>query len=289
MSRILFAAAVALAGVAAVLLLIWLGQRRMIYFPFGGVVPHPREVGLASAEEVTLRTEDGLMLGAWFVRRGQTAGRVGGPGSTDGAAGWTVILFNGNGGDRTLRVPLARRLAEEGIGVLMVDYRGYGGNPGSPTEAGLLRDARAARRWADERLRDGRGRIAYLGESLGTGVAVALAAEKQPDALILRSPYTSLADVGAHHYPFLPVRWLLRDRYASVERMAGLSCPVLVIAAERDSVVPAALSRRLFEAAPASGRRWLLLPGADHNDMEALAGDAVISAIVGLLSAAPTW
>jgi fermentation-respiration switch protein FrsA (DUF1100 family) len=165
----------------------------------------------------------------------------------------------------------------------MLDYRGYGGNPGSPDEQGLGRDARAARRWVDRELAGRSARIAYLGESLGSGVAVGLAAELPPDALILRSPFTSMADVARHHYPFLPVGWLLSERYPSDSRMATLACPTLVIAAERDSIVPATLSRRLFESAPPAGRRWLLLPGVDHNDYEALAGDAMIEAIVGFL------
>ena len=129
----------------------------------------------------------------------------------------------------------------------------------------------------------GTTKVAYMGESLGTGVAVALAAEHPPGALILRSPPTSLADVGSWHYPFLPVRLLLRDRYASIERIGRLSCPILVIAAERDSIVPSSLSRRLFEAAPAGKRRWFLLRAADHNDYETVAGDAVVEEIVRFL------
>jgi len=230
MTRIATGLGVAALAAAALLMLLWLSQRRLMYFPFGDV-PDPRMVGLASAGEVRLATQDGLTLGAWFVEPAS-------PGT-----GWTVILFNGNAGNRALRAPLARGLAANGIAVLMVDYRGYGGNPGSPTEEGLLRDARAARGWVGERAAGG-ARLAYFGESLGTGVAVALAAERAPDALILRSPYTTMADVAAFHYPFLPVRWLLRDRYASIDRIAAIPCPVLAIAAERDSVVPAVLSRR---------------------------------------------
>ena len=92
-----------------------------------------------------------------------------------------------------------------------------------------------------------------------------------------------MAEVAAVHYPFLPARWLLRDRYASIDRIGAVSCPVLIIAAERDSVVPVSLSRRLFDAARPDRRRWFLLAGADHNDDETLAGDAVIAAVVGFL------
>ena len=271
MTRIGVAAAMLAAGVLALLLLAWVAQRRLMYFPFGGSVGSPREAGLENAREVTLSTEDGLRLRAWLVE----------PASSP--SGWTLILFNGNAGNRALRAPLARLLSERGIRVLMLDYRGYGGNPGSPTETGLLRDARAARRWVDG-LAIARGsRVAYFGESLGTGVAVALATEYPPNALILRSPYTSMADVAAVHYPFLPARWLLRDRYESLARVGSLPCPVLIIAAERDSVIPARLSRRLFEAAAPDRRRWLLLAGADHNDYEALAGEAVIREVTAFL------
>ena len=259
---------------AALLLLAWLGQRRLMYLPTGGPVPHPRDAELATATEVVIPTEDGLSLGAWFVEPAAPA------------VGWTVILFNGNAGHRGFRAPLARRLSDRGIGVLMIDYRGFGDNPGTPTEVGLLRDARAARRWIDRRLPGQPSRVAYFGESLGTGVAVALAVERAPDALILRSPFTSMVDVARYHFPFLPARWLLRDRYPSDQRIGSLSCPLLIIAAERDSVVPADLARRLFEAAPPARRRWLLLPGADHNDYEALAGNAVIDGVVRILETA---
>jgi uncharacterized protein len=272
--RVTTAVLVAAIAAAALLVLAWLGQRRLMYLPTGGPVPHPRDVGLATAAEVTVPTEDGLSLGAWFVEPAAPA------------LGWTVILFNGNAGHRAFRAALARRLAERGIATLMLDYRGYGGNPGTPSETGLLRDARAARRWVDRRLAGQPSRVAYFGESLGTGVAVALAVERQPDALILRSPYTSMVDVAGYHYPFLPARWLLRDRYRSDERVGSLACPILIVAAERDSVVPARLARRLFDAAPPARRHWLLLPGTDHNDYEAVAGDAVVDGVVRLLEAA---
>jgi len=183
------------------------------------------------------------------------------------------------------RAELAHAFRPHGVAMLLFDYRGYGDNAGSPDERGLALDARAARRYLLSRPDVDAARLVYFGESLGTGVAVALAVERQPDALILRSPYTSMADLAHYHYPFLPGRWLLRDRYPSVERIGSVSCPTLIIAAERDSVVPAALARRLFDAAPPASRRWFLLPGADHNDYEALAGDAVIDEVVRFLTA----
>ena len=123
----------------------------------------------------------------------------------------------------------------------------------------------------------------YFGESLGAAVAVGLAVQRPPAALVLRSPFTSLADVGAVHYPWLPVRRLLLDRYPSIERIASVRAPVLVIAGDRDDIVPATLSRRLYDAA-AEPKRYVLVPGAGHNDPELLDGRQMLDEIEGFLS-----
>jgi uncharacterized protein len=256
------------AMLAIVLLLCWLGQRRLIYFPFGEVPP-PAAAGLPGAEAISFPTDDGLTLGGWFVP-GQPAGR-----------GVTAIVFNGNAGNRSFRVPLAAGLAERGISVLLFDYRGYGGNAGSPSEEGLAADTRAARRYVAGRA--GGDRIVYLGESLGTGVAVRLAVEQPPEALILRSPFTSLTDTGRHHYPFLPVGLLLTDRYTSIDRIGDVPCPLLVIAGDSDSIIPVNQSRRLFEAAR-QPKRLAIIERADHNDYELLAGKRVLDAIADFLN-----
>jgi len=182
------------------------------------------------------------------------------------------------------REPLARALANVGLAVLLFDYRGYGGNPGSPSETGLAADARAARTYLERRGDVDPSRIVYFGESLGTGVAVALALERPPAALILRSPYTSMSKLGHHHYPFLPVSLLLSDRYPSVERIGRITCPVLVIAGERDSIVPPEQSQRLFNAAP-EPKRLVVIPGADHNDYSLLVGELLIEEVVRFLAA----
>ncbi len=246
-------------------LMAWAFQRKLMYFPLHEV-PAPQEMGLAGAEAIAFDTEDGLPLGAWFVP------------SPEGGAGVTAIIFNGNAGNRAYRAPLAKQLADRGMATLLFDYRGYGGNPGSPSEDGFARDARAARRYLASRPDVDETRIVYFGESLGAAVALNLALEFPPRALVLRSPFTSMADVGAHHYPFLPVRWLLRDRFPSLDRIRRLRCPVLVIAAEADSIVPSEQSLRLYEAAP-DPKRLLVLRGTDHNDYELLAGSRMIAAI----------
>jgi fermentation-respiration switch protein FrsA (DUF1100 family) len=257
---------------AALLLLValaWFFQRRMIYFPLEQRVAPVQSV-LAGAEEVVFETEDGLRLQGWFVPAG------GGP------ARATVLVFNGNAGNRSYRAPLAAFLARRGYAVLLFDYRGYGGNPGRPSERGLLADGRAARAWLESRPDVDPRRLVLFGESLGAAVALAGASERPPAALVLRSPFTSLTDVGRRHYPFLPVRWLLADRYPSLERITGLDCPLLVVAGERDRIVPIDQSRTLFETAPVSHKRFLSLPGG-HNDFELLAGDRLVDAMIAFM------
>lgn len=262
-------------GVVAVLLagtvvaILWALQRQLIYFPDAGEVPPAGEV-IAGARDVTLRTDDGLALDAWFV-----------PPST-GDRRMAVLLAPGNAGDRTGRAGLARELRRRGFAVLLLDYRGYGGNPGRPSEEGLIEDATAA---AEELAELGYPpeRTIYLGESLGTGVVAALAARRPPAGLVLRSPFTELADVGAHHYPFLPVRWLLRDRFPVAEHLAGSDVPVTVIYGGGDTVVPPELSRRVADAAPELVET-VVLRRADHNDA-AMFGPAVAEAVVRVAEA----
>jgi uncharacterized protein len=266
--RRLARAGVAVAVVLAVLTgLLWGLQRRLVYLPDDGPVPAAATV-LPGARDVVLETSDGLRLGAWFV-----------PGRD--AAAPAVLVANGNGGHRGLRAPLAAALARRGLAVLLFDYRGYGGNPGSPSEAGLARDVRAARAHLLEKAGVPPGRLLYLGESLGAAVVTELATEHPPAGLVLRSPFVDLAAVGAEHYPFLPVRALLRDRYPVAERIATVRVPTTVVLGDADSIVPPAQSRAVAAAA-ASLHRLVEVPGADHNDRELLDGDALVDAVLEL-------
>ncbi len=240
--------------VGVVIGILWAVQRQLIYFPDSTEVP-PAAAVVPGARDVTLHTEDGLDLGAWFIpARGRPAGH----------RPMAVLVAPGNGGNRAGRAGLARELSERGLAVLLMDYRGYGGNPGSPSEEGLAADAVAA----SEAL-TGLGfppeRTVYFGESLGTGVVAALAARRPPAGLVLRSPFTELAAVGAHHYPFVPVRLLLRDRFPVLGHVGDSEVPVTVIYAEGDSIVPAGLSEEVADAAPVLVER-LVIEDADHND-----------------------
>ena len=264
----LFALVVVLLLVAVV----WTQQRRLMYFPFASV-PSPDVVGLAGVTPVSFPTRDGLRLNGWFVSR------------TDAPA-LTVIVFNGNAGNRAFRAPLADALARANLAVLLFDYRGFGGNPGAPSESGLRIDARAAREYVIGRSDAQRGRLVYFGESLGTAVATELAAEHPPAALILRSPFTSMTEVGSHHYTFLPVGWLLRDRYDTIDRIARVQAPLLVIGGDQDRIVPIEQTRRVYEAAQ-DPKTLLIIRGADHNDDSLLAGRELIDAVLRFLRALP--
>jgi uncharacterized protein len=255
--------------VTLVLLALWAGQRQLMYFPFGDAPAHDA-LGLVDVEPVLFTTADGLRLGGWFF-------------PTDGEAGpATVLVFNGNAGNRSYRVPLATALRDHGFQVLLFDYRGFGGNAGTPTERGLALDARAARAFLLQRSDVDVSRLVYFGESLGSAVAAELASEHPPAALILRSPFTSMADVGQYHYWWLPVRWLIRDRYTTIDLIDRVRSPLLVIVGEHDRIVPAEFSRRLYDAA-GEPKTILSMPDADHNDYDLLAGETMIDGIVKFL------
>jgi fermentation-respiration switch protein FrsA (DUF1100 family) len=268
MSRVLVLGATCVAAIAVLLTIVWAAQRRLIYFPFGG---EPEADGIGTHAPVSFPTADGLQLNAWWFAAATSPPRA------------TVLVFNGNAGNRAHRVPLAEALRRGSLQVLLVDYRGFGGNPGSPSERGLAADSRAAHAYVSRRPDVDRARLVYFGESLGSAVAVELAAEHPPAAIVLRSPFTSMADIGAHHYPFLPVRLLIRDRFPSIDRIVRIGAPLLVIAGDSDRVVPFEYSRRLYDAAP-SPKQLEVIRGADHNDYELLAGPEMLEAVLAFVN-----
>ncbi|HYO86693.1 MAG TPA: alpha/beta hydrolase [Dermatophilaceae bacterium] len=250
-------------------------QSSLVYFPEPGPVVSAGRV-LPGGRDVTLRTEDGLELGAWLFPP------VAGQGRPEDRR--TAVLFApGNGGHREGRVTLFVALASRGFTVLGLDYRGYAGNPGWPSEDGLAADARAgaallrAEGFTPER-------TIYLGESLGTGVVARLATTHLPAALALRSPFTCLVDVAKHLYGWLPVEALLRDRFEEVEQLRRLPVPITVIRGSADSIVPNHLSARVA-AAVTNLFEDLELPGVDHNDM-VMVGPVVADAVVRLAESA---
>ncbi len=258
-----------LAGLAGLAVgVAWLGQDTLVYHPDRSS-PGPAASMLDGGVDVTLITTDGLDLAAWFVPPA--------PEVQDREV--AVLVAPGNGGNRLGRAGLAELLAERGFAILLLDYRGYGGNPSRPTEAGLALDAQAAQRALAERGYPPE-RTIYFGESLGAGVVAALQAEVPPAGLLLRSPFTSFADLGAHQYPFLPVEALLRDRYPVLGHMAVSQVPVTVVHGDRDDIVPPAHSEAVARAAPRLVEH-LVLPGAGHNDA-VMFGPKIADAVVRL-------
>jgi uncharacterized protein len=267
---LLYGAGALVLFVVLVLTLAYVFQRSLIYLPSGGPVPRVAQV-LPGARDVRLTTADGLALGAWFVP------------ATGPDLGYTVLVANGNGGNRTHRTELAAALRAEGFAVLLFDYRGYGGNAGDPSAEGLALDVRAARTYLVDDLRISPDRLIYFGDSLGGAVVTELAREHPPAGLLLRSPFTELADTAAEHYPFLPVRLLLKDRLPVVEHVRRLSVPTAVVYGTADSVVPPEQSRAVADAA-AGPVREVAIRGADHNDPVLLTGPQVVGAVVWLVS-----
>jgi alpha-beta hydrolase superfamily lysophospholipase len=260
---VLVTAGVVVALVALVTGLLWAFQRSLIYLPSGDPGAAPR-----GAEDVVLRTDDGLDLAAWWF-----------PAAASDAP--AVLVANGNGGHRGLREPLARALSDAGLAVLLFDYRGYAGNPGNPTEEGLASDVRAARGFLVDDAGVPPERLVYFGESLGAAVVTGLATEHPPAGLVLRSPFEDLPAMAAEHYPFVPARLLLRDRFPVAEQVARIEVPTIVVYGGADSIVPPEQSRAVAQAA-ARLERVVEVPGADHNDLALLDGDEVVRAVVDL-------
>ncbi len=250
---------VALAAYALLIGLLFAFQRQILYLP-DRTRPALADARVPRLTEVEIATADGLKLLSWYR-----------PPLGDAAV---IAYFHGNGGHIGYR---ARRLREEfdpAWGVLILGYRGYGGNPGRPSEAGLIEDGRAALRFLDGQ-GIARSRLVLYGESLGTGVAVALASESAAAALILESPYTSIVDAARVHYPFVPVDWLLLDRFDSLARAARVSVPVLVLMGEQDRVIPPALGRRLASALPGP-TEIRAFAAAGHEDIYAHGGGSAV-------------
>jgi len=228
--------------------LLYTAQRKLQYLPDTTRFA-PAAVGLPEAEEVVLDTADGEKVIAWHAKP-----RDGKP---------VIIYFQGNGGGLNLRAWRFHQMVAAGNGLIALCYRGFGGSSGHPTEAGLLQDAAAAYAFATRLYPP--ERIVLWGESLGTGVAVALAAERPVARVLLESPFTSAVDIARAAYPFVPVRWLMKDQFRSDQRVANISAPVLVLHGVRDTVVPLGYGERLYGLIRAP-KRFIRLADANHND-----------------------
>jgi fermentation-respiration switch protein FrsA (DUF1100 family) len=170
------------------------------------------------------------------------------------------------------RVSRFRALTADGNGLLALSYRGYGGSTGRPSETGLLADAAAAYAFAVARYRA--GQIVLWGESLGTGVAAALGAEKPVSRIVLEAPFSAAVDVASARYWFLPVRFLMKDQFRSDLRVARVTAPVLILHGEADRTVPIIYGQRLFAMIPGK-KKMVRFPGGGHNDLDAFGAAGV--------------
>lgn len=234
-----------------VVVVMFLAQRSLIY-PAAAIAPQIADQGLPALQAVVTEPEPGLAITHWYHPPKHAREPL-------------VVFFHGNGSDLGNAFLKMRPFLETGFGLLAVGYRGYSGNPGKPSEAGLSADARSALAWAAAQGFTGE-RLVYYGESLGTAVAVKMASERPPSALVLEAPPSSVADVAAAHYWYLPVRLLIRDPWDSLARIAKVGAPLLILHGERDPVVPIRFGRKLFAAA-AEPKRAIWHAEALHTDI----------------------
>jgi len=224
-------------------------QRTLIYAP-SKITPDRHAFQAHDMQVVQLSTHDGLTLRSWYKSAEQKKP--------------TVVIFHGNAGHVGTRMPLARHLITEGFGVLLLEYRGYGGNPGSPTEQGLYDDTRAAMKFLKQEHVSLQNTVLY-GESLGTGVATHVATQyPNACAIILQSPYTSMADLGRYHYPWIPIEpW---DKFDSIGRIHSIHMPLLALHGTSDTLVPYDQGSALFAKAN-QPKEWIELPDQGHSDL----------------------
>lgn len=245
---------------------LYFGQRSLMYFPTTRRTA-PADAGLPQAEEIVLDTSDGEKLIAWHVppKAGQPV----------------VLYFHGNGDFLAGLAGRFRKITASGVGLLALSFRGYAGSTGHPTEDGLHRDAIAAYDFAAARYAP--DRIVLWGFSLGSGVAVALAATRPISKLVLEAPYTSTADVAAMYYPFVPVRLLMQDQFHSDKRIQGVKAPILFLHGERDQAIPISIGERLFAMAP-EPKQFVRFPQGRHEDLE---NYGVVAAVLKFLADPP--
>jgi len=232
-------------------IIVYFMQRSLQYFPSKDM-GDPRLPGLLKMQVVSIKAEDGLENTSWFAPPKEKDGKI-------------IVLFHGNGGNISHRDTKAALFMGHGYGVMLCGYRGYGLNPGNPTEEGLYRDGRAAVKWLE-----GQGfkigQMVFYGESLGGGVAVQLATEFQPKHIILEAPFASAADVAKKHYFYLPVDMMMKDRYDSHAKIKNMKASLLIVHGVYDGVIPISQGKKLFEAAN-HPKEFITIENAGHNNL----------------------
>lgn len=237
---------------AILLVAVYFMQRSLQYFPDKNHPGTPEENGVPAMKEIQLQTDDGLVLNAWFAPPEKVGGKI-------------VVYYHGNAGHIGHRAIKAQHFIDKGFGVLLLDYRGFGGNPGSPSEEGLYDDARAALRFLAQK-EYAVSQLVLYGESIGSGVATQMALEIQPRHLILEAPFSSAVDVAKKRYFFLPVELLMKDKYDNLGKIGDIQTALLIVHGDEDAVVPFDLGRKLFDAAR-HPKEFISIYGGHHNDL----------------------
>ena len=284
--------------IAYILVVMLLGflQRRMLYHPSRddrmSVALFPNVTNLfPAARDVRLTCSDGVSIGGWLLQQETD------PADSETSRRPLVLYFHGNAGNRSGRVGWYELLQALDVDVLAIDYHGYGDSEGSMNEAAMESDCEAAWDFALQELGRSPSDIIVMGTSLGGAGAVYLTSAKcrsgeSPCAMITVATFSSMTDAGKAHYPWLPVRTILMDRYPSDERIGDVTCPILHLHGDQDRVVSDRLGQKLFEAASeksASGiaKRWVTLPGTGHSYLTYTSGNRIRDSIAALLKDLP--
>lgn len=234
-----------------IVLTLFLAQRRLVFQP-SVITNYPMDSNIIGVKTVDIHTADDLTLQSWYH-----------PPEPDYPV---IVYFHGNAGNLMDRAARYRMFMEKGFGLFALSYRGYGGNPGAPSELGLYEDARAALHYVREQGIPNEKIILY-GESLGTGVAIQMATEFEPGMLVLEAPFTSVADRGQELYPIIPVKLLIKDRFDSLSKIDEIKVPLLLFHGEKDAVIPVAQGRTLFEAAN-EPKKGVFFKDNGHTDFD---------------------
>lgn len=275
MENILYGAGVFLLYAASlyglILLILFVFQPRLLYYPnlpSHEIAATPEDIGL-SYEPVAIVTEDQVRLDGWFIPEQDARG--------------VLLFFHGNAGNISHRLDSLKIFNDLRLSVFIFDYRGYGRSEGRPSEQGTYREAEAAWHYLTEQRRVPPHDIVLFGRSLGAAVAAQLASRRTPKALILESAFTSVPDLAAELYPFLPARWLARFRYSTEDYLGSVDCPVLIVHGRDDEIIPYPHGAHLFAAAK-EPKRFLEIRGS-HNEGFLLSGQHYVKGLDAFITA----
>ena len=227
----------------------YIRQRSFIYFPSTVKPVKPDNV-----EEAKVVTSDGLDLYGWYIP------------PKSGKNMPVIVFFHGNAGNLEGRVAHVREYINAGYGVLLCEYRGYGGNPGKISEQGLYADGHAFIKWLHDKKNIDYRQMVIYGESIGSGIAVEMATHYLVSGLVLEAPFSSLVDTASYHYPLIPVRFLLKDKYLNFKKIGKIHAPLIILHGKLDGIVPFALSQKLFNAA-SEPKKFIEFPTGSHNNL----------------------